>query len=153
MPQKVVQSFLLVYILYLKRCSWVIQCTICDMTLKSSCYIKGSMISTRISEKILWEKFIQDLFYYIALIFCIWLHRAEFIMSIVVQMSDGVHGPLIYVKTLHRMNFFPFSQWSVNWNFRKLIELHSSHFLAIYQSLFSWLNGRGTSFVLSYFEI
>lgn len=36
---------------------------------------------------------IQNLFYHIVLIFCIWLHNPNFIIIIVAQLGDVVHGP------------------------------------------------------------
>lgn len=42
----------------------------------------------------IWKFSIQDLFYYIVLIFCIGLHKADFIMSIVAQVSDVAHESL-----------------------------------------------------------
>lgn len=38
--------------------------------------------------------FIQDVFYYIDQIFCIWLHKTDFIISIVAQVCNMTHGPL-----------------------------------------------------------
>lgn len=46
---------------------------------------------------------IQDLLYYIVQIFCIWLRKADFMLSIVAEVSNVTHGPLDRLNALRRM--------------------------------------------------
>lgn len=39
--------------------------------------------------------FIQDLLHFLVKIFCIWLYKANYITSIVAEVSDVAHGPLV----------------------------------------------------------
>lgn len=69
------------------------QCSICDkcMTIKSCCYQRGSMINIRISRRKNPHRI--SLYCYIVnihvfSIIYIWLHKADFSMSIVAQVRD-----------------------------------------------------------------
>lgn len=49
------------------------------------------MFNVRISGK----KKNVNIFYSRSILFCIFLHKADFIMNIVAQVSDLAHGPLV----------------------------------------------------------
>lgn len=84
--------------LYLKY-SLDLQCSVCDMTLKSSYCKRSLLFYINMSKK----KFILDLFYYIVQIFCLWFYTADFIMDVIAQVSNVAHGHFVF---LHHGFFF-----------------------------------------------
>lgn len=89
-PQRV-PSLMQGHIPYINSCLrsyWELQCFICDMTIKSSFYIRisgGNFFYFSFY-------FIKDLFYCIVPMFCKWLHKA-----FVAHGSDVAHGALVYL--------------------------------------------------------
>lgn len=67
--------------------SWELQCPVRDMTIKSPCYKGSSMWNIRIFRDKIKNLLIQNPFYYLAQIFCIWLHKANFIMTFVLRWA------------------------------------------------------------------
>lgn len=69
------------------RTSWELQCSVRDMTIKSPCNKGSSMWNIRIFQDKIKNLLIQNPFYYLAQIFCIWLHKANFIMTFVLRWA------------------------------------------------------------------
>lgn len=88
-----------VYILDINSClvfSWELQCLICVLTIKSRCYKRGFMINIRISRGKIWTFFYTEFVKLRVQIFCIWLHKADFIMAYFCSGKRCAHGPLVF---------------------------------------------------------
>lgn len=81
------------------KCSSDLLCSVCDMTLKSSYCKRSLLFYINMSKIFFWnfeKKIIQDLFYYIVQIFCLWFYTADFIMDVIAQVSNVAHGHFVF---------------------------------------------------------
>lgn len=82
------------------KCSSDLLCSVCDMTLKSSYCKRSLLFYINMSKIFFWnfeKKIIQDLFYYIVQIFCLWFYTADLIMDVIAQVSNVAHGHFVFL--------------------------------------------------------